>query len=256
MYVAGLWLSRLSLDMLWQNVKLIPDPEVNDTSSRPTHLTFSWISGYQVRMGHDIRSDVIIPELEEPLEKFILPQITCVKWRTSADTDAEEYSFSKDIIMFPSTPSIEIMVRGVLKRMILRRGPTRFHLFLVGVPEAEQGMEALQKREYGMYRGSYVEATLDFAATETDISGLNGSGRLFYVPWYDYKGVRLKCGPAYSYCLLLELVCGEMGRFRRIGLLNFGLEYRDLYSLPQVSEQGYPCWKYEQSTGEHTFFIV
>jgi hypothetical protein len=242
-YVAGLWLSRLALDMLWQNGE-----EVNDISSRPTQLTFSWISGYQVTL---MENHMGKGELDE---MFVLPQITCVKWRTSADTDAEEYLFSEDIIMLPSTPSIEIMVRGVLRRMILQRGPRKLHVFPVGVvavPE-EQDMEALREREYSSTIGpSFVSAMLDLAVTETDISVLNASGRLFYVPWYDnYWGL-----PS-SYWLLLELVCGEMSRFRRIGLLRFGVGYHNLYLPRQVSEQGYPGWKNEQSTGEDTFFIV
>jgi hypothetical protein len=183
------------------------------------------------------------------------------RWSESTGLDvvpwnpvAEEYLFSEDIIMLPSTPSIEIMVRGVLRRMILQRGPRKLHVFPVGVvavPE-EQDMEALREREYSSTIGpSFVSAMLDLAVTETDISVLNASGRLFYVPWYDnYWGL-----PS-SYCLLLELVCGEMSRFRRIGLLRFGVGYHNLYLPRQVSEQGYPGWKNEQSTGEDTFFIV
>ncbi|CAG9972494.1 unnamed protein product, partial [Clonostachys byssicola] len=187
-YVAGLWLSRLSLDMLWQNVQ---EPEVNGPSSRPIQLTFSWISGHQVTLHKDHLQkrglhQVAIMQMGEFDEKFVLPQITCVKWRTSADRDAEEYSFSEDMIMLPSTPSIEIMVRCVLRPMILRRGPKNLHVFpvdVVAVPE-EQDMEALREREISSTNSQFffVSAILDFAATETDISVLNASGRLFYVP--------------------------------------------------------------------------
>ncbi|KAG6353670.1 hypothetical protein INS49_005378 [Diaporthe citri] len=184
LYVAGLWLSRLFLDMLWKHVEITPDPELHNASPRPTQLTFSWISGYQVR----IRENDL--EGEEPDEKFILPQITYVKWRTSKDTGAKEHLFSEDIIMLPSTPIIEIMVRGVLKRMILRRGPQMFHVFPVGpigVAKPRKNLKALKRREEDSEarQSLFVSAGLDFAATEADISALNDSGKLFYMPWYD-----------------------------------------------------------------------
>lgn len=249
-YVAGLWLSRLSLDMLWRNLEVMPDPELHNGSPRPTQLTFSWISGYRVFME----------EIEDADEKFILPQVACVKWRTHEYTAAEEYSFSEDIVMLPSKPIIEIMARGVLKRMILRRGPQMFHAFPVGaiaIPEPRQNLEALREREQDsdVRKSPYVSAVLDFAASETDISFLNDSGRLFYMPWYDNDD-RGSYGLSNSSCLLLELACGKMGRFRRIGLLNFGPKFRELYFASQVDEQDYPCWKYDQGTGEHTIFIV
>ncbi|CAH0028423.1 unnamed protein product [Clonostachys rhizophaga] len=187
----------------------------------------------------------------ELVEAYCLTKLTFAEDRLAA---VAEYLFSENIIMLPSTPSIEIMVRGVLKRMILRRGPKRFQVFPVAVPEAEQDMEALQKPAEDVPPHRFPEATLDFAATETDIFVLNNSGKLFYVPWYDNFS-NFSCR-SQSHCLLLELICGEMGRFRRIGLLSFNQEYRDVYLSPQVSGQGYPCWKYEQSTGEHTVFIV
>lgn len=253
-YVAGLWLSRLSLDMLWKNLKSMPDPEVHNASPRPTQLTFSWISGYQVKIRE--------PDLEgkELNEEFILPQVTCVKWRTRAHIDPEKYLFDKNITILPSKPCIEVMVRGALKRMILRRGLGMFHVFpvsAIAVPEPEQDWEALKERESEpIVRDTvFVWAGLDFAASKTDISSLNRSKKLFYVPWYDNDD-RDGYGLSNTYCLLLELVSHEMGRFRRIGLLRFGPGYRDLYFASQVDEQYYPCWKYDQSTGDHTFFIV
>lgn len=253
-YVAGLWLSRLSLDMLWKNVEPMPDHEVHCASPRPTQLTFSWISGYQVEIRENDLGG------EEPDEKFILPHITCVKWRTRADAEAEEYLSREDIIMLPDTPSIEIMVRGVLKRMLLRRGPSIFHVFPVGsvaVSDPEQDLKALEAAVDTLSIGEsmLVGTWLDFAASDTDISVLNHSERLFYVPWYD-REKRYDYSLFNTYCLLLELVCGEMGRFRRIGLLKFGAKYRELYLASQVGERDYPCWKYDDSTSEHTFFIV
>ncbi|CAD6451220.1 5e15792d-3999-4fc8-a9d3-0ab21ca5e79f [Sclerotinia trifoliorum] len=233
-YVAGLWLSRLSIDMLWKNLESMPDHEV------------------------EIRENDL--EGKEPDEKFILPQVTCVKWRTPAHTEPEQYLFNEVIIMLPSTRCIEVMFQGVLKRMLLRKGLQMFHVFPVGaiaVPEPEQGLEALEKRESDSgARGSLlVWAGLDFAAKTTDISVLNRSRKLFYVPWYDNDD-RSVCGLSNTYCLLLELLSREMGRFRRIGLLRFGAEYRDLYFASQVDEQYYPCWKYDQSTRDHILFII
>lgn len=249
-YVAGLWLSRLSLDMLWRNADVILDPGLHDASPRPTQLTFSWISGYRIVI------EVKTGDWAD--EKFILPQIACVKWRTHEDMAAEDYLSSEDIFMLPSKPIIEIKVRGILKRMILRRGPQSFYASPVGaiaVSKLRQDLEALwalrerERDRLGSQRAD-VTVVLDFAASRTDISVLNDSGTLFYVPWYDNDRL------SNAYCLLLELVCGKMGRFRRIGILNCGSNSRELYFASQVDEQDYPCWKYHPSTGEHTIFIV
>ncbi|KAF7910459.1 hypothetical protein EAE99_011233 [Botrytis elliptica] len=253
-YVAGLWLSRLSLEMLWKSTINMSYSKQHNLFSRPTHLTFSWISGYWVHIkDRDL-------EGEDPDEKFILPQVTCVKWRTHAHTDPERYVFTEDIIMPPSTPCIEVMVQGVLKRMRLIRGQDIFHVFpvdAIGVSEPKQDLESLEKCENDSdaRKSLFVWAGLDFTTNETEISILNDSKKLFYVPWYDNDD-RGSYGLSNSYCLLLELVSCEMGRFRRIGMLNFGPEYRDLYFASQIDEQDYPCWKYDQISKDHTFFIV
>ncbi|KAF7886093.1 hypothetical protein EAF00_010196 [Botryotinia globosa] len=142
----------------------------------------------------------------------------------------------------------------------MKRGQDMFHVFpvaTIGVAGPEQDLDALEERENdsNARQSLFVWAGLDFATSEIEISILNDSRKQFHVPWYnnDYRG---SYGLSSSYCLLLELVSCEMGRFRRIGMLNFGPEYRDLYFASQIDEHDYPCWKYDPSTKDHVFFIM
>ncbi|TGO27839.1 hypothetical protein BPAE_0036g00500 [Botrytis paeoniae] len=250
-YLAGLWLSRLEFDMIWStHTGMKPEIGVQRSSlpkrSPYTRLTFSWGSTSRVsfRRGGWLRNN---PTRDR---RLIIPDVTCIKWRWKTSAVFEGEPFVDDIFVLPSRPCVEIKVVGVLKRMTLGNSPQGLYT----IPLQLIGNISFQVDRDWIEDPVYTYTDLDFSVNESEISDLNDSGRLFYVPWYHDKS-RTSYGMS-RYCLLLELVCSTMGRFRRIGMLEFTMAFDKVYFAPQIDESMLPCWRYDQVAGKHTFFII
>ncbi|KAI9650962.1 hypothetical protein NHQ30_000998 [Ciborinia camelliae] len=250
-YLAGLWLSRLALDMLWTTHNWQTGNEGMQRSPlHQTQLTFSWISTSRMWIRYDNMKS------ENMNQKWVLPDVTCIKWRPNTVADVEEELFREDIFVLPSVPCVEIKIEGVLKRMKLTRRQGELHVFPIGVTgpisvpsRSNKGLGDLDGLAMAYGKARVWSACLDFAMSESEMSNLNDSGRLFYVPWYTNE--------KRYYLMLVEHLCNKMGRFRRVGLLKSDRDNREnFYLAPQVDESKLPCWRYDPVARKHTIFII
>lgn len=247
-YIAGLWLGRLPFDMLWRNEEQLQVASSSDSSSRHRSdqhsclFTFSWICGGAVWTGGH--------NAERGRAEHILPEVACVKYRTSrarhtiASGDFDDEPFSQDIFSLPAAPAVEIRVAGTLKRMAFRRRrDNTYYAVPLGVcpppppsssspsrsgPHHHAGeRDDADENEHGGDDDDDIAdrqctVNLDRPLPETEMARLARERRLFYIPWYDASLPQSGSGSGSAgglECLLLELIDEDMARFRRLGLL-------------------------------------
>lgn len=225
LFVAGLWMSRLAMEMLWEASG--PKEQDNFADVFSMKMSFSWVS-----FKHGVKTRVC-PDLHAALV-----EVQCVHFRQRI-TETEGRPFSGDIFTLPPELPIEIKVVGFLKRMNLKKRGISLHV--LPWPHgsiSDDGLAGPYK-----FRGP---ANLDFDINDSWLSDRNGAATLFYVPWIREKHSLTN--------LLLELVDGGMARFRRIGI------HRPLrtspYLAPQKNDRELPCLNFDRESRKHTFFIV
>lgn len=250
-YIAGLWSSRLEIEMLWQVTEKTPWEGLEAQKSTGPHLTFSWVSA-QGPVDH-----IFYDELDRRRPLRILADVVPIRYRMSSETvnstGGEGEPFAEDIFSLPPTPTVEIRLTGFLMPMELMKEYPDSPRFNIRI-----GMKGSQLRESGPWANfpNLHTAALDFEVGSSQLTALNTSGRLFLMPLLEQKRVGV-------WFILLELVGASdgnsMGRFRRIGVHRGGAA-----TLRRFTERGpsgdtfskLPCWKYDPHTKKHTIFII
>ncbi|KAL1857108.1 hypothetical protein Daus18300_010451 [Diaporthe australafricana] len=280
-YIAGLWKSRLATELLWAMVHGASKEDWQTRNKTHRHLSFSWVS---VKGAVCNQADPHKPShVVEPVA-----EVELIKYRMSPDTmeanEGEGQPFAEDIFSLPSESIVEIRLTGYLRPMSLEQVDRALQLErlpgLTYIPD-------LWLHPWGRVRpiDDSMGPVLDFEISSLELTALNESGRLFFIPLSLIQG-RFQEETRSMWYLLLELVETrdglDMGRFRRIGIYEGGyieplnewvekhLSSNDPYpylididpppthSCPSIYKDisELPCWRYNEHTKQHTIFIV
>ena len=106
-------------------------------------------------------------------------------------------------------------------------------------------------------RLTFVPLALTDPCPNTARSLLRRKPTTHYVPRQNSTGRDDSDGSRLYYCLLLDLLDANLGRFRRIGTFNgdHGSE-RDSYMEWYGHKGKVPSSKYDETTGKHVIYIV
>lgn len=279
-YVVGLWLSRLTLDMAWYcnseyNSSRSTFSDTTNTSAQSatnmSHMdhyrapSFTWAS---VDSSIGWRSGVHGKWAENSatayIERIILPSVGIIKYRAAVSPQIEE-AVTTDIFGPMLAPAIEAKVVGHLKRITLR-----YHI--------QDGIGVVSRGPWSFQGDGFVH--LDRQLRDSELAALEAR-ELFFMPWCSgFDGTWKE-----TEGLLLEIVDTKMGRFRRIGMHYFRQGTRGLPGDEEVSaqqedpeelkkhistsykaedftysstydESSLPCWGYDVASRRHTIFLI
>ncbi|KAM7185989.1 Heterokaryon incompatibility protein (HET) domain containing protein [Naviculisporaceae sp. PSN 640] len=255
-YVCGLWKQNIANEVLWCRASFTHglDGYWNDwITSRDSHAntsvgnqkpcyipSFSWASIHYPPHG-------VIPPTPSP-EPRLLVRVNCVKYRPSAAASREMGNWSdqpvtNDCFGLIYQPSIELKVIGrVLPAKLVSDDGIHLELRPLGCPSLE-----------------FPHATKHGTTLRIDNPILDSEFDRFLSQTYYY--ISWKWGGSAGVAvqgLLLQLEDEEMARYRRIGLLAVGNPDTNMHIY--LESWGYdravPCWDYDETSGEHTIYIV
>jgi hypothetical protein len=257
-YIAGLWRSRLASEMLWALERESPRQSWEKREKTHRYFTFSWIL-----VNGPVTSTCTWSVATEPDAIRYLADLEPVKYRTSPE--APEQPFTGEIFSLPLAPTVEIRITGFLRPVHLR--------------EIEPPTEAQRKKWPGIIwnqnppglvvlldpLGKRINLNkrprLDFEMSPSEVAVSNKSGRLYLI-WI------LSRGRTTMWMLLLELLetsdGEEMGRFRRIGILEQTTstptdELGEKCFTEMLLEDDFsklPCRRYDDVSKQHTIYVV
>ncbi|KAJ4863403.1 heterokaryon incompatibility protein (HET) domain-containing protein [Trichoderma breve] len=258
-YIAGLWLRNLASDMMWFRHRLLTTAVVEDTKDRLSLFnnnkggvyrapSFSWAStAVPIALNH----------MEDNMG-FII-SVRCIHFRDSSNATIEDWT--GDIFGPLSTPMVEILVVGTLKKMRLQPyfdgEMTDFYV----VPDSPSGSSKKTDDWSEPISKETAEATLDFQVNNEDVAAWAAQDNLYYIPWQDCWNSHLppksKRDSDSLTCLLVELADVSMNRFRRIGRLYVhDKSKRKLYIAKQSNESTLPSEHYDPTTRRHTIYLI
>lgn len=278
-YIAGLWLSRLPLDMAWycdSEHKLSGSTPGADTSTQGTTIvartgyrapSFTWASvDSAVGWRSGVQGQWAPNSANSYIERIILPRVGIIKYRAASSPQMEE-AVTADIFGPMLAPDIEAKVVGHLKRIILRNHG-----------EQAGGVGVISRGPWSFPNDGFVH--LDRQLSESELATLEAK-ELFFIPWCSgFDGTWKE-----TEGLLLELADVKMSRFRRIGMHYFrqgtrglpgdekdspqqedpeelekhistGYKAEDFVYSSAYDESSLPCWGYDVASRRHTIFIV
>ena len=249
----------ISSSMMWFRDLDITTPVIEDHNDRLRLFeraisnqyrapSFSWAStGVPIKPPSRLNSNL-----------GFLVTVKCIKFRHSPNLQVEE--ITEDVFGPMLSPTIEVMVVGSLRRMLLLPYFNGYQRELYVAPDnPDVDLKNLEDGSKSIPR-EVAAATLDFQILYDDIATWMSKKSLYYMPWQDHWDPRLEDSLIRHKkftCLLLELVDSRMGRFRRIGRLFAEVKrLRDLYFAPQEGESTLPCAHYDASAKQHTIYII
>lgn len=260
-YIAGLWSSRLPTEMLWQLTETAKRETWEQRKKTRRHLTFSWASVEgQVENkadSHRFYEDIHPLADLKPIEYRMSPD-------AMGDTESGGEPFTETFVL-PSPFTIEIMLTGFLRPTSIERVgfSLRWHMWpaMKGCKDADLDLMLHPRSE----PRSMALTRLDFEISSSELTTLNKSCRVFFMPLVSHGESVEGNWNAPIWFLLLELVETSdergMGRFRRIGV-HQNRDYKSLgdFLMRDMSSseslRKLPCWRYDEASNQHTIFVI
>lgn len=243
-YVAGLWASTLPWALSWKAHSC----ERRQPEAAYYSPTFSWAAcPGQVEMFRDSPpSGKVTP----------LSAAAFIKYRgnglSSTAVQPSDVELLKDDVFGPlSFPSVEVQVRGILRSCRSTSRETDVGLEFTAYPSTDT--RACWTRPQASENRSDIEVHMDHQVDP----GESACSILYYAvihidKRWDGSGTYRARG------LLLESVDFSLGRFKRVGhILQRYLVWNEPHLLrPLGNERDLPAWSFDETTGEHIFYIV
>lgn len=255
LYVAGLWAKSLPTTLLWHRSARM------DTCYPPTEYfapTFSWAaSDGEITLGDDqdfsesqiTASAVFIRHRMKPLPCAPTKEARAI----SGDEILTDHVFGPLV-----SPEAEVRMKGLLRscsRVPLPPGANPLATLTYACPSTNVGDPGIEIcRENGTYMDVF---------DDRDGDARPDSITYYYIIIETSLRPPLTVEPSASYTynestgLLLRLVDAAMGRFARVAQVHYyrGRGAADILQ-PLGNERDLPAWNYDETTGEHTFYIV
>lgn len=238
-YIAGVWLNDLPWGLLWY----CSAPERLPKPTEYRAPTFSWASTDSAPSPfgeHDRISSISSMTID------------CVKYRHQSaaqlrDSTYTDEVFEADIFGPIYEPVVELRVKATLKSCTLRIATTL---------KVEEGASCyiIPTDSPTPIPDSHAYANLDNAI---DDSQKLEHSEFYYIIWDGRQA-----GAEHLLCILLEATDRTLGRFERIGMLHFDSNWdgfesqKQVLMRPQGNGRDLPCWTYEETTGNHTIYLV
>lgn len=258
-YVAGLWARSLPWGLLWRS---LPGRKACPPQTQYFSPSFSWAAAGGRVLLPAVDDEFTFQEVSAAAfirhrKKRFLPALTRM---ITADPVDE---ILKDEVFVPlSSPQVEVRLRGRLRSCFLV--PQR--LVPPGIPEICACPSP--RVDYSVLRECFYHQNIltvkydrvGEAEEETEL-------KVFYfiiIERYDVDHISRRAAAGFSRRgyprmegLLLKSVDVSMGRFERVGLVSIFRRQKCPGILdPLGNERELPAWSYDETTGEHTFYIV
>jgi hypothetical protein len=239
-YIVGMWVKYLPSELLWwrhtDDRRDHSDPKYN-RSTQPAEYrapSFSWASV-------DCRFSPGYPD-----DSGIEVEVSCIKLYHRNGKVLAVGCVGEDIFEPITEQVLHLKVKGILKvmRLFLDQEKQNWRLHIPASSKHRDDDTLLENPGWHMIG----KLNLDF---DLDISkrSLIEENRYYYMPW--------KHGPQYFYCLLLELLDGHIGRFRRLGIISTGQKKKiELLKESQENERSLPCYQYHENERCHSIYIA
>ncbi|KAK0622484.1 heterokaryon incompatibility protein-domain-containing protein [Immersiella caudata] len=268
-YVAGLWLRYLSAELLWEvdadQQAAILQSYFDSPSERSEPYrapSFCWSS----------TDYPVIPCAGPFPSDTILVDVCCVRYRPPAvlvnrDTWTDE-PITEDLFGPFSEPQVELRVTGriIPAKLVLHKSESRARV----KPLKFCAQHSRPEPDPRDYQDFFIQARTDLAMASLDglFCELDPKSDVeedlcrlpcFYIPWWDGSGEEgADDAGMHSYCVLVQLVDAEFGRFRRIGVMSLDKKRSDYHMNWEVSghDKRVKSWHYDEASGKHTVYIV
>lgn len=251
-YVVGLWAESMPGPLLWEARRDAPRTE----QSRCLEYyapTFSWAAS-DCRVWVDIFSG----------EQLDAASATFIKHRDKPPPPAGAETIFTDHVFGPITsPLVEVRVRGILRSC--RRVSEQL------IPSQWTHEQAWDSLTHGCACPSsgVVDRALNLCFENgtafrvlydrtSDEHADAGSALYYYTIMAYSPDQRRRDSGGYSQAcgLFLKSMDASMARFERVGFLSHRSQQEADIRVPVGNERDLPAWNYDESTGEHTFYIV
>lgn len=237
-YVTGLWASSLPWALSWRAQSY----ERRQPATAYYSPTFSWAAcPGQVELFR--------------LQATPLSAAAFIKYRSgrlspTALQQSDVELLTDDVFGPLSSPAVEVQVRGILRSCRSASRETDVGLEFTAYPSTNT--EACWTRPQASENRSGIEVHMDHDIDPGESARTNFCYAVILLDkGYDASGSYKARG------LLLESVDASLGRFKRVGHILQPYKIGDEPDLlrPLGNERYLPAWSFDETTGEHTFYI-
>ncbi|KAI3390755.1 hypothetical protein diail_8693 [Diaporthe ilicicola] len=254
-YVAGLWAKTLPRALTWRT----RDTGWDQSRRPPTQYyapTFSWATA---------DSCVYIPRDPGSTNSQTLASAVFIKHRMDPipspapiqkGSNCDDHIITDDVFGPITSPEVEVRLRGMLRSCRLVPQPLAANTYL--------------------YLNAHMDMVCPSTSLEDDAPRICVKNRKVLNIWFDRKvdenakvesilyyytiivdGLSPSQGGMVVRGLLLKSVDASMGRFERLGFVEH-VQYGGFPDLlqPLGNERDLPAWSYDETKGDHTFYIV
>lgn len=247
-YVAGLWAKSMPEELLWYNGTM--ERRQLPREDCPYYApTFSWAAAsgmvYQKHSRDFEPSDLLFTTSADFIkhrDRSLDPAVT-----TTMRAELVDQILTDDIFGPLTSPEVEVRVRGYLRscrRIPPRLVPPKWLLWAKSCARPSKGVDDFAINQY-FDSDTTFEVQYDRASDED----VQPDSTVYY-----YTIICTRYGIQGG--LFLKSVDASMGRFERLGLVRIRGHQHDVICQPLGNERDLPAWSYNETTGEHTFYII